>query len=109
MGKLLSFILSILSLYAVLESAFFIPGSDWHERLSVSLVRGAIAACVCFGSGLLFALSREKHARTEMPITSTLPMQMFFWAMAGVAILSMVSWYLEVYYVPLLWRNLPPV
>jgi hypothetical protein len=29
--------------------------------------------------------------------------------MAGVAILSVVSWYLEVYYVPLLWRNLPPM
>jgi formate/nitrite transporter FocA (FNT family) len=107
-GKMLSFILSILSLYAVLESAFFIPGSDWQERLSVSLLRGAIAAGVCLGSGMLFVLSRERHARTEMPITSTLPMQMFFWAMAGVVILSTVSWYLEVYYVPLLWRSLPP-
>jgi hypothetical protein len=44
-----------------------------------------------------------------MRFTSTLPVQMFFWAMAGVAILSTLSWYLEVYYVPLLWRNLPPV
>ena len=51
-GKLLSFILSILSLYAVLESAFFIPGSDWLERLNLSLLRIAIAACVCFASGI---------------------------------------------------------
>ena len=108
-GKTLSFILSILSLYAVLESAFFIPGSDWQERLSLSLMRGAIAACICFASGILFALPRKQNARTETPITSTLPVQLFFWAMAGVAILSTVSWYLDVYYVPLLWRNLPPV
>jgi hypothetical protein len=108
-GKALSFILSILSLYAVLESAFFIPGSDWHERLTLSLLRIAVATCVCFASGLLFALPREKHAVSDLPITSTLPVQMFFWATAGVAILSTVSWYLEVYFVPLLWRNLPPV
>jgi hypothetical protein len=108
-GKTLSFILSILSLYAVLESAFFIPGSDWHERLSLSLLKVAIAACVCFASGMLFALPRAKNAESDMRFTSTLPVQMFFWAMAGVAILSTLSWYLEVYYVPLLWRNLPPV
>ncbi len=108
-GRGLSFILSILSLYAVLEGAFFIPGSDWLERLNLSLLRIAIAACACFASGILFALPRVKHAESDMPITSTLPVQMFFWAMAGVAILSVVSWYLEVYYVPLLWRNLPPM
>jgi len=108
-GKLLSFILSILSLYVVLETAFFVPGSDWHERLSLSLLKVAVAACVCFASGLLFSLPREKPDSSDMPITSTLPVQMFFWAMAGVAILSTLSWYLEVYYVPLLWRNLPPV
>lgn len=108
-GKALSFILSVLSLYAVLESAFFIPGSDWHERLSLSLLRAAIAAFVCFASGLLFALSRAKPTRSDVPVSSTLPVQLFFWAMAAVAILSAVSWYLEVYYVPLLWRNLPPV
>jgi hypothetical protein len=109
LGKALSFILSILSLYAVLESAFFVPGSDWLERLNLSLLRIAIAACVCFASGILFALPRPNHAESDMPITSTLPVQMFFWAMAAVAILSAVSWYLEVYYVPLLWRNLPPM
>ncbi len=109
LGKALSFILSILSLYAVLESAFFVPGSDWLERLSLSLLRIAIAACVCFASGILFALPRPNHAESDMPITSTLPVQMFFWAMAAVAILSAVSWYLEIYYVPLLWRNLPPM
>ncbi|HKN20811.1 MAG TPA: hypothetical protein VJX73_05315 [Terracidiphilus sp.] len=107
-GRVLSFILSMLSLYAVLESAFFVPGSDWLERLNLSLLRIAIAACVCFASGILFALPHAK-AESETPITSTLPVQLFFWAMAGVVILFVLSSYLEVYYVPLLWRNLPPV
>ena len=107
-GRALSFILSILSLYSVLEGAFFVPGSDWLERLNLSLLRIAIAACVCFASGILFALPRAKHKESDMRLTATLPVQMFFWAMAGVAILSTISWYLEVYYVPLLWRNLPP-
>jgi hypothetical protein len=107
-SRTLSFILSILSLYAVLETAFFIPGSDWLERLNLSLLRIAIAGCVCFASGMFFAVPRTKNARSDIPITSTLPVQMFFWTLAGVAILAVVSWYLEVYYVPLLWRNLPP-
>lgn len=108
-GRTLSFILSILSLYAVLEGAFFIPGSDWLERFSLSLLRIAIAACVCFASGMLFALPGAKDESGDMRLTSTLPVQMFFWTMAGVAVLSVLSWFLEVYYVPLLWRNLPPV
>jgi hypothetical protein len=33
---------------------------------------------------------------------STLPVRMFLWAMAGMAILFMVSWFLEEYYVPML-------
>jgi hypothetical protein len=107
-GRALSFIMSMLSLYAVLESAFFVPGSDWLERLNLSLLRIAIAACVCFASGILFALPSTKSAEGDMPITSTLPVQLFFWAMAGVVILFVVSSYLEVYYLPLLGRNLPP-
>jgi hypothetical protein len=107
-GRALSFILSILSLYAVLESAFFVPGSDWLERLSLSLLRIAIAGCVCFVSGMLFAMPSTKHESSDAPLTSTLPVQLFFWTMAGVVILFAVSSYLEVYYLPLLWRNLPP-
>jgi hypothetical protein len=107
-SRALSCILSMLSLYAVLESAFFVPGSDWLERLNLSLLRIAIAACICFASGILFALPAAKSAKNDMPITSTLPVQLFFWAMAGVVILFVVSSYLEVYYVPLMGRNLPP-
>ena len=102
-GKALSFFMSILSLYALLVSAFFVPGSRWEERLVGSLLRIGLAACVCFASGLLF---RETE-RGGPPVTGTLPVRLFLWALAGMALLFFLSWYLEQYYVPLLWRNQP--
>ena len=103
-GKALSFFMSILSLYALLVSAFFVPGSRWEERLVGSLLRIALAGCMCFASGLLFRVSTEPG---EPPVTRTLPVRLFLWALAGMALLFVLSWYLEEYYVPLLWRNQP--
>jgi cation transport ATPase len=103
LSKAVSLIMSILSLYALLVSAFFVPGSRWEERLANSLLRIALAACMCFLSGLLFQ-STEKD---EPPVTRTLPVRLFFWALAGMALLFFLSWYLEEYYVPLLWKNQP--
>ncbi len=102
-GKALSLLMSILSLYALLESAFLIPGSRWEERLVASLLRIALAGCVCFASGLLF-----RSAEEEPPsVTRTLPVRLFFWALAGMTVLFILSWYLEEYYIPLIWRNQP--
>jgi hypothetical protein len=105
-GKALSFMLSILSLYPIIVSAFFVPGTHWEERLSMALLRIALAACVCFASGLLFAYSPRSGGKSE-PLMRTLPVQMFLWTLAGVAVFFVISWYLETYYVPLLWRNQP--
>jgi cation transport ATPase len=107
LGKAVSFILSILSLYPVMLSAFFVPGSRWQDRLVLSLFKIALAACICFASGFLFAFRPQARPRIAQPITTTLPVQIFFWAMVAMAILFVVSWYLEEYYVPLLWRNQP--
>jgi magnesium-transporting ATPase (P-type) len=103
LGKAITLIMSILSLYALLVSAFFVPGSAWDERLVNSLLRIALAACMCFASGLLFRSSEPD----EPPVTRTLPVRLFLWAVAGMALLFFLSWYLEEYYVPLLWRNQP--
>jgi hypothetical protein len=102
-GKALSLIMSILSLHALLVSAFFVPGSRWEERLANSLLRIVLAGCICFASGLLFQ-STEKD---EPPVMRTLPVRLFLWALAGMAVLFFLSWYLEEYYVPLLWKNQP--
>ena len=102
-GKVVSFLTSIFSLYALLLSAFFVPGSRWEERLTGSLLRIVLAGCVCFASGLLFRSSEQAHP----PVIRTLPVRLFFWTLAGMSLLFVLSWYLEEYYVPLLWRNQP--
>lgn len=103
LGRLFSFALSILSLYALLDSAFFVIATTWEERLVLSISRIGMSACVCFASGLLFRHSSDP----AVPLTRTLPVRLFFWTLFGVAILFCVSWYLDVYYVPLIWRNQP--
>jgi hypothetical protein len=107
LGKAVSLILSILSLYPVMLSAFFVPGTRWEDRLAMSLIKIALAACVCFASGFLFALRPRLSLRTFSQIFSTLPVRIFFWSMGAMVVLFAVSWYLEEYYVPLLWRNQP--
>src|ERR1700677_1522233 len=87
----LSFFLSMLSLYPVLLSAFFVPGTQWEERLEMALLRVALSACISFGSGLLYArpVLRHSHAGPEAaePLLSTLPVRLFFWAIGGLALL----------------------
>jgi len=102
-GKAVSLLMGILSLCALLESAFLVPGARWEERLLGSLLRIALAGCVCFASGVLFRTAEPESA----PLTRTLPVRLFFWALAGMAVLFFLSWYLEEYYVPLIWRNQP--
>jgi cation transport ATPase len=105
LSKAFSFFLSILSLYPIALSAFFVPGSRWQERLTMSLLKIALAACVCFASGFLFSWSSQTNPEAGQSLISTLPVRLFFWAMAGMAILFVISWYLEEYYVPFLWKN----
>ncbi len=101
LSRAVSFLLSILSIYWVTVGAFFVPGSRWQERLTLALLRLGLAACVCFFSGLLFswplhAPSRARRPHAE-PFFSTLPVQLFFWALAGVALLFFSSWYIASY------------
>jgi hypothetical protein len=107
LSRAIAFILSILSLYPVMLSAFFVPGTRWEDRLFLSMYRVAVAACVCFASGLLFAYRPRASVKAVATILTTLPVRLFLWAMGAMAVLFTVSWYLEEYYVPLLWRNQP--
>ena len=107
LGRAVSFFLSILSLFPAMYSAFFVPGAGWEERLALSLDHIAISACICFASGLLFALPVRVHARIRLSLLSTLPVRMFFLALAAMTLLFAASWYLETYYIPLLYKNQP--
>jgi len=102
LSKVVSFAMSILSLCVLLDTAFFIPATRWEDRLVASLARIAFAGCVCLISGLLFHSSEP-----EVPLACTLPVRMFLWTLFGFALLFALGWYLDAYYVPLLWRNLP--
>ena len=100
--RALSFLLSILSLYALVDSAFFLMATSWEQRLVASIVRVVLAACVCCFSGLLF------HQQTpKVPVTRTLPVRLFLWTFLGVSILFVVAWFLDTYYMPMLWPNQP--
>jgi hypothetical protein len=106
-GKAVSLLMSILSLDALLTSAFFVPGSHWEERLANSLLRIGLAGCVCFASGLVFDWAGQNGSAGDHSVLNTLPVRLFLWALVGMALLFVLSWYLETYYVPMLWRNQP--
>jgi hypothetical protein len=103
LGRAFSFLLSILSLYALIDTAFFITATTWQQRLLASITRVVLAACVCFASGVLFHLKTHPN----IPISRTLPVRIFLWTLAGVIVLFTLAWLLDVYYVPLLWKNQP--
>jgi hypothetical protein len=91
----------MLSLYPVLVSAFFVPGSESRERLLGALLYIALAGCVCCLSGLLYSRPSPANPQGES-LVSTLPVRMFLWAMAGMAALFLLSWFLVEYFAPLL-------
>ncbi len=103
LARAVALIFSIVSLYALLGSAFFAPGSPWQTRLLASIEMLAMAGCVCFASGLLFNLT----IHSEPPVAKTLPVQLFWWVLGVTALMFALSRYLEVFYVPFIWKNQP--
>ena len=101
LSKSLSFFLSLFSLYPVLASAFFVPASRWQERLEITLPYVALSACICFLSGYLFSRPSPENPQGDSLI-ATLPVRLFFCALACMAVLFIVVGYLESYYLPLL-------
>ncbi|HEV2325928.1 MAG TPA: hypothetical protein VGS10_18470 [Terracidiphilus sp.] len=107
LAKVLSFFLTLLALLEALNSAFFIPGASWQDRLAASLLRIGVAGCISFASGILFTMSARAQRFPVPTLLSTFPVRLFLWTLLGMAILFALSWYLDAWYVPLLWRNQP--
>ena len=105
-ARALSFFLSLLSLFPVVGSAFFIPGTRWEDRMVLALARVGLAGCVCLLSGILFAKPWQSDHSAER-LLATLPVRVYLWTVASVAVLFALSWYFDAEFVPLLWRNLP--
>jgi len=106
-GKAISFLASILSLYPAMFSAFFVPGTRWEERLFLCVDKVLLSACVCFVSGLLFSWPSRTETEAGHSLLATPPVRMFFCALGVMAALFVLSWYLAVYYIPLTYKNLP--
>jgi len=86
--------LCILSLCAVFYTAFLVPASGLEQRALDSVVLLSFAAGICLASGMLF---REESQNGVEPVTRTLPVQMFCWAVCLIVLLFLTSWYLETY------------
>jgi hypothetical protein len=102
----LSFFVSMLALYPVVLGAFFVPGSQWEDRLILAVARMGLAGCLALVSGILFArpwLYQDGMRR----LMTALPVRIYLWTILGVAVLFLLSWYLEEFYVPYLWKSLP--
>ena len=101
---------SMLSLLAVFHTAFLGPQADYSQRIYDSVGVLLIAAGFALVGGLVtLAEERETSARLRkaqritgglrtarsLRITETFPVQVFCWTTGIMAVLFVVSWYLE--------------
>ncbi|MGB8010901.1 MAG: hypothetical protein WCF68_04755 [Terriglobales bacterium] len=91
LAKPVALVVCIRSLYALLYAAFLHPAGDMEQRICNSLLMVALAGAISIASGLIFREAEPGDAR----LTGTLPVQMFCWAAGVMAVLFLVSWYLE--------------
>jgi len=90
-AKPIALILCLISLCAVFHAAFLAPAIDLEQRALNAGILLSLAAGISLSSGLIF---RESTAESA-PLTRTLPMQMFCWAVCVMLLLFLASWYLE--------------
>jgi hypothetical protein len=95
-AKPVTFILCILSLYAVFHAAFMAP-SDLQQKVYESILLLALSAIVSVISGLSFRAAEPEPEAHQMRLISTLPLQLFCWATSIMLVLFLLSWYLETY------------
>jgi hypothetical protein len=93
LGKIISVIASILMLYQALASAFFVPAMHWEDRLFLTVLKLCLAGCVCLAGGLIFAW--PGRSGSPLPLHSTLPVQIFLWAIVVISLEFAVSWYVS--------------
>ena len=107
LARTLSFFASMMALYPVVAGAFFVPGSHWQDRLILALARMGLAGCIALLSGILFARPWLYREGAGHRLLAALPVRIYLWTVLGVAIMFALSWFLEEFYVPYLWKSLP--
>ena len=103
LSRFITFLLTILSLFGLVDTAFFLTATTWQQRLLESITRVVLAACIAAASGLLF----QYQSSPAVPFTRTLPVRIFLWALFGISVLFLLAWFLDTYYVPYLWPHQP--
>jgi hypothetical protein len=93
LAKPLSFIVCILSLYALLYAAFLNPSIDIGHRIIDSIGLLALAAAISVISGLIFR-EADRGWGVRVRLISTLPLQIFCWGSGIMTILFLLSLYL---------------
>jgi hypothetical protein len=93
LAKALSFFACIVVVYHAAIHTFFVPGLKWEERLALAVLKLALAACVCFLSGMVFTWPTRTNPDRGLALTATLPVRFFLWSAAGIAVLFICSWY----------------
>ena len=64
-----------------------------RTHVEPGVLKLALAACVCFLSGMLFTWPTRTNPDRGLALNSTLPVRFFFWSAAGIAVLFCCSWY----------------
>ncbi len=93
LGKALSFFTCIVVVYHAAIHTLFVPGAQWEEGLALALLKLALAACVCFLSGMVFTWPTSTNPDRGVALSATLPVRFFFWSSAVIVVLLLSSWY----------------
>lgn len=95
-AKPIALMLCLTALCGVFFAAFMAQGG-LESRLVESLELLVLTAGISVASGLIFREPIVGTPKAKMPLTATLPVQVFFWAAGIMCLLFLVSWYLETY------------
>ena len=97
LAKFASLLLGILSLDAVLHTAFLEPGRTLKQQLLPSIAMLVLAAVASLASGCIFSLWEKHTARRDTRVPRTLPMLIFWWGGGVLSLLFAAGWFVERY------------
>ena len=95
LAKPVALLCSILSLLGVFHAAFLEPASDVEQRLVSSLGPLLLAAGIALIGGLIFQAGQRNRSEHGVSLAEAFPVRMFCYAVGGMLLLFLLSWYLE--------------
>lgn len=101
LAKPITLLCSMLSLLAVFHTAFLGQATDYSQRMYNSLGVLLLAAAFALVGGLVFLQDGRQrkvspvNRSRQLGITQTFPVQVFCWTTGIMAVLFVLSWYLE--------------